>query len=210
MIKSKIVNGHGKSYATKVTEEGALHVIQHPHPPLNEEVEALPFRERFSDSNGVTNMNVNGSTTFQDFTINASSDYETFIKTIFVEIADGGSPALNKFGALSALANGVQMFYFNQKSGLYTLHDGIKTNKEFIRFGIDSAGFGDGVSAFLADTSGGGTEKAYLPIIDFGEMTGLRYGVRLKRNTTDRLIFRINDNLTGLVTFDAIAYGMRM
>jgi len=210
MINVKLKDGTGQSNFAKVTLEGALNVVEHPHPPLLESIEALPFRERLVDSNGVFNMNVNGSAISQDFSVMASNDYEIFIKTVFVEIADGGSPALNKFGALSALTNGVEIFYQNQKTGLYTIHDGIKTNKEFIRIGIDTHGIGTGVDAYLADTSGGGTEKAYLPIIDFGEMFGMRYGIRLRKNTTDSLTFRINDNLTGLVNFDAIAYGMRI
>jgi hypothetical protein len=210
MIDTKLKDGTGEGNFAKVTLEGALNVVEHPHPPLLESIEALPYRQKLINSSGVSNMNVNGSTISQDFSVNASQDYEIFIKTLFVEIADGGSPALNKFGALSSLTNGVEIFYQNQKTGLYTIHEGIKTNKEFIRIGIDTHGIGTGVDAYLADTSGGGTEKAYLPIIDFGEMMGMRYGIRLRKNSTDKLIFRINDNLTGLVTFDAIAYGMRI
>jgi hypothetical protein len=210
MIKSKLVNGKGKQYAALVNENGALNVVEHPHPPKCDTFEVLPFRARLTDSNGVFNMNVNGSTLSQDFSVKASSDYDIYIKTIFVEIEDGGAPALNKFGALSALTNGVEILYFNQKRGFYTIHDGIKTNKEFIRIGIDTHGIGTGSDAYLADVSGGGTSKSYLPIIDFGEMTGMRYGIKLKKASTDRLVFRINDNLTGLVNFDAIAYGLRM
>ena len=209
MIYVKLKDSSNGNIA-KVDEEGAIHVIAHPHPPLEEQVHSKPFRQRFTDVNGVANMNVNGSVTNVSFSINASEDYDIFVKSIFVEIADGGSPALNKFGALASLTNGVQWIYFNQNEGSYLLHEGIKTNKEFIRLGNETHGIGTGTDAYLADTSGGGTEKAYLPIIDVGELFGMQYGLRLRKGTTDRLTWKVRDDLTGLVTFDAIATGQRI
>jgi hypothetical protein len=212
-LKSKIQDGKGTSNLAHVDYEGNVHVVEHPHPPLEESIQSFPFRARMSNSNysPPTNMNVSGSLASPiDFTIEAENDYDVFIKTLFVEIEDSGSMALNKFGALSELTNGVAMYYFTQETGLYELHEGIKTNKEFIRIGIDTHGIGTGTEAYLADVSGGGTSKSYLPIIDWGEMCGMRYGLRLKKGTTDKLVFRIQDNLTGLVTFDAIAYGIRI
>lgn len=209
-LKTKIQDGKGTSNLAHVDYEGNVHIVEHPHPPLEEVIQTYPFRQRMVNSSGVSNMNVNGSVTPVDFTIEAENDYDVFIKTLFVEIEDGGSPNLNKFGDLAALTNGVGMYYFTQESGEYTLHEGIKTNKEFIRIGIDTHGIGTGTEAYLADVSGGGTSKSYLPIIDWGEMCGMRYGLRLKKGTTDKLIFRVRDNLTGLITFDAIAYGLRI
>lgn len=209
MIKVELIDGHGKGDKLKISTEGAANVIAHPHPPITEQLEVLPFRARFN-LDGDSDMNKNGSITPLEFSVEASNDFDVWIKTIFVEIADNGNPALNKFGSLSALTNGVEWLYFNQKNGEYTLHDGIKNNKEFIRIGIDTHGIGTGVDAYLADTSGGGTEKAYLPIIDLGEMYGMSYGLRLRKSSTDRLYFRINDNLSSLSQFNAIAYGIRI
>jgi hypothetical protein len=67
-----------------------------------------------------------------------------YIKSISLIIGDGGSPALNKYGALTALTNGVQWCLFSQENGLYELHDGIKTNLEFIRMGVDTGAIGTG------------------------------------------------------------------
>jgi hypothetical protein len=209
-IKSQIVDGTGNKNRARVDDEGAIHVIEHPHPPLHEDVEPLPFRQLFMDSSDSSEMNINGSSSSVDFYIEASPEFDIFVKTIFVEIEDGGNPNLNRFGALTELTNGVEWIYSTNRVGEYTLHEGIKTNKEFIRIGIDSAGFGDGVNAFLADVSGGGSSKSYLPIIDLGEMTGMRYGVRLKKASLDKLIFRVKDNLTGLVSFTAVAWGLRL
>jgi hypothetical protein len=208
-LNIEIKDGKGSGNKAIISREGALNIVQHPHPPLSETLESLPYRERFSNG-ATTNMNVDGSTNSVDYTIEASNEYNIYIKTIFVEIEDNGAPALNKFGSASALTNGIEWIYFNQDLGEYTLHEGIKTNKEFIKLGIDTAGIGTGTDAFLADVSGGGTSKSYLPVIDLGEMYGMRYGVKLEKGTTDKLIFRINDDLTSLISVDAIAYGMRL
>lgn len=126
------------------------------------------------------------------------------------EIGDNGTPALNKFGALSALTNGVAFYWDTQTEPLYELHEGIKTNKEFIRIASDTGAIGTGTEAYLADVSGGGTEKSYLPNIDMEEIYGFNWGLRLRKGTLDKLIFRIQDNLTGLTTFNAIATGTRI
>lgn len=210
-INVEIQDGRGTNSKVKVSDEGVLNVVEHPHPPLNESIYPLPFRARFvQDGTSISNMNVNGSSTPIEYCVCASNDYDLYIKTTFVEIEDSGTPTLNKFGALTALTNGVEFIYYKQDFGDYQLHDGIKTNKEFIRLGIDTHGIGTGTEAYLADVSGGGTSKSYLPIIDWGEMCGMRYGIRLAKGSKDKLIFRIKDNLTGLVTFDAIAYGIRI
>lgn len=211
MIDARIVNGDGKP--VKVGNEGELNVVVHPHPPISETVTALPFRQFFTDdgySTGSTAMNVDGSATAQDFYVAASQDYDIYINSISVNIGDGGAPALNLYGALTALTNGVQWLYFNNEEGEYELHDGIKTNLEFIRLGQNTGAIGTGTDAYLADVSGGGTEKAYLPVIDISDTFGLIYGIRLRKGTTDKLLFRIRDDLTGLTTHNAIAYGIRI
>jgi hypothetical protein len=155
-------------------------------------------------------MGVDGSVNFVDFAITASADFDIFIKYITCEIGDGGTPALNKFGALSALTNGVAFYWDTQSEPLYELHEGIKTNKEFIRIASDTAAIGTGTEAFLADVSGGGAEKSYFPNIDMEEIYGFQWGLRLRKGTLDRLVFRVQDNLTGLSTFNAIATGTRI
>lgn len=200
-------------YALKVGSQGEIYSMGFQKPNINEIDLALPFRQYFTDTGikgGSNLMNIDGSINFQDFYISASSEYDVFIKYITIEIADNGSPSLNKFGALSALTNGVSFYWDTQTEPLYELHEGIKTNKEFIRIASDTAAIGTGVEAYLADVSGGGTEKSYLPNIDMKEIYGFTWGLRLRKGTLDRLIFRINDNLTGLTTFNAIATGTRI
>jgi hypothetical protein len=205
----RLVSWNGKD-PVKIDREGSVHVVVNPHPPLDEEVYPLPFREFFLDSAASNDMAVNGSVTNVAYTIQSSTEYDIYIKYVSVEIGDGGSPNLNLFGALPALTNGVEFCHFNNIDGFYILHEGIKTNKQFIRIGTDTAAIGTGSDSFLADVSGGGSEKSYLPNIDFAESYGLPWGIRLRKGTEDRLIFKVRDNLTGLSTFNAIGSGIRI
>lgn len=212
MITSRIIGIDGKQ--VYVDGEGYLHVAVHQHPPINESITAIPFRQYFTDNglkSGSNLMNVTATLANpNDFYIAASPDYDIYIKYITCEIGDNGAPALNKFGGLAALTNGVAFYWDTQTEPLYELHEGIKTNKEFIRIASDTGAIGTGVEAYLADVSGGGTEKSYLPNIDMEELYGLNWGLRLRKGTKDRIVFRIQDDLAGLTTFNAIATGTRI
>jgi hypothetical protein len=211
MITTRIIGDDGREL--KVGHEGEMYAVIHQHPPIEEEILASPFRSYFTDNgiqSGVNDMTVDGSTNYVDYYIAASKDYDIYIKYITVEIGDGGSPSLNKFGALSALTNGVGFYWDTQSDPYYVLHEGIKTNKEFIRIASDTGAIGTGVEAYLADVSGGGTEKSYLPNMDMKELYGLPWGLRLRKESNDKLVFRVQDNLTGLSTFNAIATGTRL
>jgi hypothetical protein len=196
--------------SVRVTDERVLEVVSHGHPPKNETLFAIPFRQRFTNDAGSTNMAVDGSATPVDFKVSAITGRDVYLRSISVLIGDGGSPALNKFGNLAALANGIEICYVTQDNGEFVIHDGIKTNLEFIRIGVDTVGIGTGTDAFLADVSGGGTEKSYLPTIDLQETFGLPFGLKLRENTKDFLTFKVRDNLSTLTTFDAIGYGIQL
>ena len=212
-IVSSIVDGQGGGHYLNIQKEGSIGVVMHQHPFVGETLTALPFRQYFT-TNGIISgsnlMRVNGSVNYVDFYVTAQQEYDVYIKYITFEIGDGGSPSLNKFGAEPALTNGVAWYWDTQEEPLYELHEGIKTNKEFIRIASDTGAIGTGADAYLADVSGGGTEKSYLPSMDMAEVYGLVWGLRLRKGTNDKIIFRIKDDLTGLSTFNAIATGTRI
>jgi hypothetical protein len=210
-LKVKVTGDKGTPVA--VYSEGYITTALHQHPPENETIIAFPFRQYFTDdgtSSGSNLMNVDGSTNYVDFYISAEDECDRYIKYITLEIGDGGSPNLNKFGNLSSLTNGVAFYWDTISNPLYVLHEGIKTNKEFVRIGSDTAAIGSGVDAYLADVSGGSAEKSYLPSIDFKEIYGLPWGLRLRKGSTDRIVFRVQDDLSALTTFNAIATGTRI
>lgn len=212
-IPITIKDAHGDGFGVKVDNEGQLNVIVHPHPPMGEQIIALPFRQYFTadgTSSGSNDMIVDGSSTPVDFWISALRDYDVYIKFITVEIGDTGSPNLNLYGTLAALSSGTSWTLFTQEQGSYVLHDGIKTNKEFVRTGGSTGAVGTGSDSYLADVSGGSGEKSYLPIIDLAQTFGLAYGVRLRKGTTDKMKFTVNDALAGLTTHNIIGYGLRI
>jgi len=208
MIKTAIVDPYSRQ-GIKVDDEGAIYSVVHPHPPRDEAETSLPFRARFANSVGVESMVIDGSTTEQIFSINAIADRDIYVNSISVRVADSGSPNLNKFGNLTPLTNGVGWEWVTSDLGTVILHEGIKTNLEFVRTGHKTHAIGTGTDAYLADVSGGGSSKAYLPIIDVSEQFGKPWGMRLRKGSNDRLSFIVRDDLLALDEFDAIAYGIQ-
>ena len=209
MINTKLVDGHGGKNKAKIGAEGELNVVVHPHPPKNESIEPLPYSQFFTDngeSNGSNDMIVNGSGTPIDFYISAKSDFDIYIKSITVQISDPGA-RLDRFGALTELTNGLSFFYEEIDLGELVITEAIKTNLDFFRDSTGGKNFGDGTGAWKADIAGGGGEDTYFPSIDFTALFGLQWGLRLVKGKTDRLVFRVRDNLAGLSVFNIKAYG---
>lgn len=209
-----IIDGHGSGNKVKVNGEGEIPVVIHTHPPIDEQVESFPFSQYFTDdgtSSGSNDMRVDGSTTSQAFSISAHEERDVWIKTISVRISDANS-ALNKFGALSALTNGISWEYSNNNLGEVTIQDEIKTNLDFMRIALASAAIG-GSDAFKADVGGGGAgaDDTYLPVIDMAQTFGFSWGLRLSKGSRDMIKFVVNDDLsTGIDQFDIIAFGVQL
>lgn len=209
MIGFKIFDGFGTGKGAKVTEEGNLNVVVHPHPPFGETKVALPYRQKFADSSGVTNMNVDGSVTEQEFYIQAEQARDVHVNSLSIRIADGGTPTLNKFGSIAELTNGIKWEWVTSDLGVVELHEGITTNLEMVRTGHKTSAIGTGTDAYLADVSGGGSDKAYLPIIDISEQFGMPWGMKLRKGTEDKMVFTVRDDLTAVSIVDIIAYGIQ-
>jgi hypothetical protein len=204
MITTQISSGNGESYRLKVLDEGEIGVVVHTHPPAKESRASLPFRQYFTDdgtSAGSNDMRVNGSTTAVDFYIAAVPNEDLFIKFVSIKLADQ-SAVLNKFANLAALTNGVEFEWQSQEIGNLTIHDGIKDNLEFFRLSE--------MSPTIIDLSGGGAD-AVIVQWDLSKIFGSPWGVKLERNTTEKLIFRVNDNLSvGIDEFNIIGHGTKV
>ena len=208
-IKARIVGENGNP--VNVNGEGEIPVVLHQHPPIDEEVVALPFRQFFTDNgspSGSNDMKVNGATQSQDFSVAALQDNDVYIKTIAIEISDAGA-ALNEFGNLAALTNGISFLWSTQQDGEYIIADELKTNWDMIRM-CATQPYGGGGNAFKANNVSGSAE-GFTPIFDTSVVFGLPWGLRLRKGTLERLIFRVNDNLSsGIDSFNIIAYGTRI
>ena len=209
-IKTLIEDGRGRGNKAKIDEDGALAVVVHPHPPKDETDAAFPFREYFTDTGlptGSNDMRVNGSATPIDFSVQAISDKDVYIKSVSIVIVDAGA-SLSEFGNLSALTNGIEFCWETQDEGIIVIAESLQTNFDFVRLAIGEPSFGDGATAFTASNISGQSE-GFLPVLDFQKIFGLQYGIKLRKGTKDRLFFRINDNITAIDEFDAIAYGIK-
>lgn len=205
-------DGGGGAHRVHVSDDGALHTIPHTHPVELAGIFELPVSEFFTDdgtSSGSSDMRVNGSTTAVDFSVAADPSDDIYITVCAVVLADAGA-ALNEFGNLSALTNGVQFLWKTQDLGDITIHRGVTTNFEFVQLGLGSPAFGDAANSFRAPNVTGVAE-AYLPVIDFRRLFGMTHGFKLRAGTNDSLVFRVRDDLSvGIDRFDVQAYGKKI
>lgn len=204
MIKVQIVDATGSSRGLKINGEGEMPVVVHPHPPLDEEILSIPFRQFFSlngDGTGTTDMRVNGATTNQTFYIEAIANYDLYIALVYVVLADAGA-SLDKFGNLTALTNGVQFNWITNDIGTETLFDGFKQNLDFFKLTKSEPQ--------IIDLSGAGADAIIVPI-DLVEIFKNTYGLRLRKNTKDRLEMIVRDDLsTGLDEFNIVGMGIKI
>lgn len=209
MIKAQVVDGFGTGHKLKVNGEGEANVVVHPHPPLDETVHSLPFRQYFStDGNdtGATDMKVAGTLVAPiNFYIGAKRNVDIYIRTVSILIADEGAK-LSEFGHITALTNGVNFFHSTNESGAITINDALKTNWDFIRTSLDSTP----VAKIDVQKDIEGKVDAYTPIMSIPNVFGLPWGLRLRKGTEDKLVFSVRDTTTGVDQFDIIGYGIQI
>lgn len=203
-IESHITNqSDGKS--AKVTKDGALRVTHATFPPIEDDGKTLIFRQYFTEDglpSGLADMRVNDNG--RRFIIPADVFNERYIKTISFVISDAAAP-LNEFGDIGTLTNGIRFFYENTV-GRVIIHGALKTNFDFIRLCMGRPAFTMGNNPAFRLTNAIGTSETYMPVFDFADF-GLPMGLHLKAGTKQKIIIEINDDLTALDGFDAIAYG---
>lgn len=211
---TKIKNGHGDESLLKINEEGTIGVVPHLHPPVNDDIFTIPLSRFFTNdglvADGTNNdMQVVGTLAVPiDFYITAKSDRDVYIKNITFEIADQNA-TLNQFGNISALTNGVAFSWQTQDKGTVVIDPSLKSNYEFIRLCDSKPAFGTTTSSFRASNVSGNSE-GYIPRLNIEEMFGIKYGFRLRKGTTDRLVFTVQDDTTGVDSFNIKAFGLEL
>jgi hypothetical protein len=196
----------------KINGEGEVGVSVHTHPPINEKLASLPFRQYFTDdgtATGTSDMKVVGTLAAPLlFYITAKQDVDVWVKTISIEISDA-SATLSKFGNVTALTNGVLFEWITNDKGTVEIHEGLKSNWDFVRLCAGNPSFGDGAGAFRAGNVSG-TSEGYTPVMDASVVFGLPYGFRLRKGTKDRLQFSVRDTTTGVDSFNIVGYGVQV
>ena len=196
-----------KDFAACVSAAGALLTSEQLAPPITESDKMILFRQNFSQKGdpSIIDMRVDGSVTPIEFEVKASPKNDLYIKTVDFLISDAGAEPKD-FGAIpNGLTVCIQFFYENT-DGTITIDNAIKTNANLIRICNRSNSFGDGVNAFLLPNVIA-TSDAYIPELDFAGKFGMPRGLKLKGGTGQRIVFKINDDITSIDAFDVIAYG---
>lgn len=204
--KKQIIDGVGSGIKTRVNKFNALKVVNQNIPSFEDPTILVPNSGFLTDSNGSSNAVVDGSVQPIDFAVRALEDTDLYISGLSFKISDQNA-VLNKWGTIAALTTGVQIIYSNQELGERILVDNIKTNFDLIRAcqGYPAFASSQGNEAFRASNIIGGSE-GYLPVLKIKEIFSLPFGIRLKAGTLDRLIVRINDDITAIDAFDIFYY----
>ncbi len=208
MLKSSI-HDQKNGNALSISTDGAINTYIIPQPPKGSEQVTLPFSEYMTlDGDSVTkSMLVNGSVINKEFYI-GSKDYDVYINTIIFEIADAGA-VLNQFGALSALTNGLDFYYFNQLQGKYVIESQLKTNYDMVKLANFQPAYGTAANAFQL-TNAISAAEAYVGVIDLEDVFGLQWGLKLRANSTDKLGFTVKDNISTIDAMTIKVYGIRV
>lgn len=210
-VKFQLVDGKGNGNVARINDEGEINAVIHTHPPRGEEDWALPFRQYFTDdgtSAGNEDMSVAASGSApKEFWVKADQKLDIYIQSAAVIISDAGA-SLGEFGSVPALSNGVELEWRSNDLGSTLIADKLTTNFEFVRLSGGSPSFGNGNGAFRANNVVG-TSEAYIPYIDFQEILGMPWGFRLRAGTEDKLVWKVQDDISSLDRFDIIAYGIR-
>ena len=214
---SNIVDGDGSGKYIKVNDAGYI-LTQNSIVPPNDSRDLQIIYRKFLTLNAdgtTTEMLVDGSTTPQKFYVEASSENDIYITSLSIIIQGVGINLDGDFaGSGSALANGFNIYYEDQ-NGLINIGTDFTTNFDFIALCQGNPNFGNDGNAFIIPglTAGNPNKNAtgIIPILDFNEVFGFTYGLKLLRGSNNRFVFEINDNLTtGLGVnpgMNVIAYG---
>lgn len=205
-IKSYILDGKGNGRKACVTNESAVLVSDLRLPPEGIDIPIRPFRQ-FMLNGASSDMRVSGTAAAPiDFVISATEDSDRYIDSISWVVADAQA-VLNKFGNITALTNGVEIFYQDAKLGNVVIADSLKSNFEFVRLcGKGASPIGGLADAYRASNVEGNSE-GYIMTLDFSDQFGMPWGIRLPKESNLKLVARIKDDTTGVDAFNAIAYG---
>lgn len=209
MINATIRDGTKKKSAARVTGDNELVVAQGvPVLPNVGEVSRLRYYSALLGStggdSGTTNMNVDGSSTAQEFFIAADTDFDIRIMGIVIFLADS-SVAHSKFGDLPALSTGFDLKIVESGEETFIIKKA-KTGGEIIAQSGLREPYGNDATSFQLSkvTSITDAQTIFVPINDY-----VPQGLRIGRGTLDRISAVANDNLTGLTEFSVRILGYK-
>ncbi len=207
MIKAKIIGSGPERTEVDVEKSGAMSVVERPFPPFGVMQNVRPFRQFLTDDGtptGSEDMLVDGSVTPVDFFVEAPQDADLYVTRLSFIVVDQNA-SLNTFGNIAALTVGCRLFYTDEL-GEVVIAEALQTNFDIVRLGSGLPSFGDGTTAFIANNVDFISE-GIIPILDFKDTFGFRWGLELRNGSTQKLILQIRDDITGIDAMDVICYG---
>ena len=209
-VRSKIVDSNKEA----IIEDGGYLRVQNSLLPPNDirDLQTV-YREFLTiDGDGTTvDLRVDGSTTSQFAFIQAIPDFDIYIKKLSFLIADVGL-SLKEFGGITALTNGCRLYY-EDNNGEINIGTSLTSNFEVVRLCGANPAFYGGTQPFVIDDFrevAGQDPEGIIPILDFQDRFGFNPGLRLAANTTHKLVFEINDDVSGIDVLEIIATGFKI
>lgn len=205
---------------TYISKNNRLYEIDTTFPPVTNDRQVILYIDDLSlNGDGVTtDMKVDGSVTTQEFFVNSDSDFDIFINSIsFFIAAELVIADLSDFAGITLpLTNGCQLIY-ETKGEEITIGDDLKTNFDLLRMCSMNPQIGlESNNAFKVIQAFSNQDDGYLFILRFSnygyeeEYSG---GLKLRAGTTDRVVFKIRDNLnltpSEISTFNGKVYGFK-
>jgi len=203
MINTRIANGKGVENFAEVDSYNSIKVnlSEKELPAIGTQNRSRYFTQTLSG------MNVDGSVTPQVFELasDVAGEADIYIEKIILIVADA-SCVPNKYGAVTALTNGVDLFIEEGGTTTYLLSSATTGGELVIQSGIPSP-FGAGTSVnvlskYLTN------DDALVVTLDIGN--SIPNGLRLGRGVRDRICFVVNDDLTGLTEHFLVFQGYKL
>ncbi len=207
MIRAKIIGSGPERTEVDVEKSGAMSVVERPFPPFGVMQNVRPFRQFLTDdgtATGSSDMLVDGSVTVVDFFVEAPQAADLYVTRLSFIVVDQNA-SLNTFGNIAALTVGCRLFYTDEL-GEVVIAEALQTNFDIVRLGSGLPSFGDGTTAFIANNVDFISE-GIIPILDFKDTFGFRWGLELRNGSTQKLVLQIRDDITGIDAMDVIVYG---
>lgn len=135
-----------------------------------------------------SNMSVDGSITPVYFEYAPASGQTSYLETLIFQIQDSGTTTFDKFGAITALTNGITIL-IKSKGTEYTFAN--FKNNETIMMLFNTHGLITPTSGFIEQSD------TYIGAVYFQKP------IKLQNSTGDYIKFKINDNLTTIDHIDA-------
>lgn len=157
--------------------------------------------------NGVddtTDMAVDGSSTAVEYTIGSNETYDIHIMGIAILLADS-SVSHNNFGNISALSTGWDLEIVEAGETTVLVNKAQTGGQLIAQTGL-ARPYGNSSQSFELSNWTGATDAQtiWFPMSEY-----IPGGLRIPRGSNDKILARVNDNITGLTEMFVQVYGYR-